>query len=66
MIYSILKESGMMRREFEEVKGIAKEMKESGQIEILTPTPTAIVAPEVTIAQDSVQVANVPYTIVAQ
>ena len=30
VIDSILKESGMSHKEFEEVKGIAKEMKESG------------------------------------
>ena len=30
VIDSILKESGMMYKEFEEVKGIEKEMKESG------------------------------------
>ena len=37
VINSILKESGMSRKEFEEVKGIALEMKASGQTEILTP-----------------------------
>ena len=37
VIDSILKNSRMIRKEFEEVKGIEKEMKESGKIEILTP-----------------------------
>ena len=66
VIESILKESGMSRKEFEEVKGITKEMKASGQFEILTPTPIAIVAPEVTVAQTSMQAPSVPYATVAQ
>ena len=65
VIESILKESGMLCKEFEEVKGIVKEMKESGQTEILTPTPIVVVAPEVTVAQMSVQAPSVPYAIVA-
>ena len=50
VVESILKESGIMRNEFEEAKGLAKEMKESDQIEILSPTPIAVVAPEVIVA----------------
>ena len=66
MIDSILKESSMTHKEFEEVKGIEKEMKESGKTEILTPTPIAVVAPEVTVAQSSAQAPNVPYVAVSQ
>ena len=55
----------MSRKEFEEVKGIAKEMKTSRQFEILTPTPITIVSLEVIVAQTSVQALNVPYATVA-
>ena len=52
VIDSILKESRMSRKEFKEVKGIALEMKASGQTKILTPTPITMTRPieEVTIA----------------
>ena len=66
VIDSILKESRMSRREFEEVKVIAKEMKESGQTKILTPTPISIVGPKVIVTQVNVQAPNVPYAVVAQ
>ena len=66
VIESILKESSMSRKEFEEVKGIAKEMKESGQSKILTSTPIVVVGPEVTMTQTSVQVQNVSYVVVVQ
>ena len=56
----------MSCKEFEELKGIANEMKESGQSEILTPTPIYVVAPEVTIVQVSTQAPNVPYAVIAQ
>ena len=56
----------MTRKEFEEVKGLAKEMKESGQTEILSPTPIAAVAPKVTVAQVSAQTPPVPYATVSQ
>ena len=56
----------MSQKEFEEVKGIAKEMNESGQSKILTPTPIAIVAPKITIVQVSAQAPNVPYVVVVQ
>ena len=45
VIESILKELGMSRKESGEVKGIAKEMKESGQSKILTSTSIVIVRP---------------------
>ena len=45
VIDSILKEFGMLHKEFEGMKGLEKEMKESGQIEILSPTPIVVVAP---------------------
>ena len=63
---SIFKELGMTCKDFEEAKGIAKEMKESGKIEILTPTPIVIVTPEVIVAQVSVQAPSAPYVVVAQ
>ena len=65
VIDSILKELGMKRNEFDEVKGIPMEMKASGQSKILTPTSIVVVGPEVTVAQPSVQVPNVPYVVVA-
>ena len=45
----------MIRKEFDEVKGIAMEMKASGQSELLTPTPIAMVGPteEVIVSQTS-------------
>ena len=56
VIDSILKESRITRKEFDEVKGIAMGVKASGQSELLTPTPIAVVRPtkEVTVAQTSV------------
>ena len=42
VIDSILKEFGMIRKEFDEVNGIAMEMKASGQTELLTPTPIVV------------------------
>ena len=65
-IDSILKESGMTRKEFDELKGVRREMKASGQTKILTPTPIAIFGPEVTIAQPCMQALVVPYAIIAQ
>ena len=50
VIVSILKELGMTRKEFDEVKGIAMDMKASGRTKILTPTPIVIVQPEVTVS----------------
>ena len=52
MIDSILKELGMSRKEFEEVKGITLEIKASGQLGLLTPTPIIVYGPtkEVKIA----------------
>ena len=43
VIDSILKELGMSRKEFDEVKWIAMEMKASGQSELLTPAPIVVV-----------------------
>ena len=65
LIESILKKSGMSRKEFGEVKGIAMDMKASGKTKILTLTPIVVARPEVTVAQLSVQVPNVPYVVVA-
>ena len=45
MIESISKESGMTRKEFDEIKGIALEMKASGKSKVLEATTTTIVAP---------------------
>ena len=66
VIDSILKEPRMSRKEFDEVKGIAMEMKANGQSELLTPTPIAVAGPteEVTIYQKSAQTPTVPYAIV--
>ena len=52
VIDSILKELGMSRKEFEEVKGISLEMKATSQTGLLTPTPIAMDGSivEVTIA----------------
>ena len=47
------------------MKGLAKEMKESGQIEILSPTPIAVVAPKVIVAQVSAQPPTIPCAIVS-
>ena len=68
VIDSILKESKMSRKEFDEVKGIAMETKSSGQTELLTPTPIVVVGPtkEVTVFQASAQIPFMPYPIVAQ
>ena len=68
IIDSILKESGMSRKEFDEVKGIAMEMKESGQTKLLTPTPIIVVGPieEVIVAQTSVQTPSMPYEAIVQ
>ena len=55
----------MSHKDFEEVKGIAKEMKESGQIEILIPTPIVVLAPKVTVVQESTQAPSVPDVVVA-
>ena len=68
VIESILKESSMSRKEFNEVKGVALEMKVSGQIDIITPTPIIVVGPieQVTIAQSSVQAPVVPYAAIVQ
>ena len=68
VIDSILKEFGMSRKEFDEVKGIAMEMKASGQTKILTPTPIVVVRPteEVTVSQTSVQTPSMPYVVVSQ
>ena len=51
VIDSILRESGMSRKEFEEVKGISLEMKANNQSKLLTPTLIAVVRPteEVTV-----------------
>ena len=43
VIDSIHKESGMTRKEFNEVKGIAMEMKASGKTKVLAVTPMTIV-----------------------
>ena len=66
LIDSILKELGMSRKEFEEVKGIASKMKASRQIKLLTPTTIemAILIVEVIVAQISVQKFIVPSAIV--
>ena len=63
---SILKDSGMSHKEFEEVKGLAKEMKESSQKKILSPTPITVVTPKVKMAQVSTQTSTVPYVVVSQ
>ena len=56
----------MHSKEFEEVKEIALDMKDSGQTIILTPTSIVMVIPtvEVIVAQKSAQAPIVPYAIV--
>ena len=66
VIDSILKESRMYRNEFDEMKGILMEMKANGQSKILNPTPIVVAGLEVTVAQPSAQVPNVPYVAVLQ
>ena len=68
VIDSTLKEFRITRKEFDEVKGIAMEMKASHQIEILTPTPIAVAGPteEVIVAQTSAQTHTMPYVVVSQ
>ena len=53
VIDSILKQSQMTRKEFFEVKGVALEIKVSGNIEILSPMPIVVDGPteEVKIVQ---------------
>lgn len=65
VIDSILKESGMTQEEFNEVKGIALEIKLSGQSKVIETTPIVVAAPSkgVTIAKPSAQA---PYEIVVQ
>ena len=41
-------------------------MKESGQIEILTPTTIIVVAPKVIVSYSNTQAPNVPYAVVSQ
>ena len=67
MIDSILKESGMTIKEFDEVKRIAMEMKSNVQFELLNPTliTMARTTKEVTVAQTSVYAPIVPYVVVA-
>ena len=67
-IDSILKELGMTRKEFDEVKGVSFEMKASGQVDILTPTPIVVVGPtkEVIVVQTSAQAPTLLYVVVAQ
>ena len=67
VIDSILKESRMLRKEFEEVKGIASEMKPSSKTKLLTPTSIAMARPtkEVTVVWTSAQALAVPYATVA-
>ena len=55
----------MTRKEFEEIKGLEKEMKESGQTKILSPTPIAVAAPEVTVAQVSAHTPTIPYVAIS-
>ena len=56
-IDSILKESSMTRKEFNEIKGVTLEMKASEQIDMLEETSTIVLGPSegVTIAQPCVQ-----------
>ena len=67
VIDSILKESGMSRKEFDKVKGIAMETKVIGPSELLTPTPISVARPteEVTGAQTSAKTPTLPYVVVA-
>lgn len=50
VIDSILKESGITQEEFKEIKGIALEMKESGQSRVIVAKPIAIVEPSEGVA----------------
>ena len=45
VIDSILKQSRMSRKGFNEVNGIAMEMNATSQTELLTPTPIVVVGP---------------------
>ena len=67
-IDSILEESDMTREEFNELKGIAMEMKASGQIEVIAATPIAVATPSegITVAQLSAQTPITPYVTIAQ
>ena len=49
VIDSILKKCGMTRKEFDEVKGIAMEMKARSQKKKITPTPIAMFGPTVEV-----------------
>ena len=66
VIDSILNELGMTRKEFDEVKGIAMEMKASGQSKLLTPTPIVVVGTtkEVIVAQTNAKIPTMPYATV--
>ena len=44
-IDSIDKELGMTREEFNEIKGIALEMKANGKVEVLETTPIVVIGP---------------------
>ena len=67
-IDSIHKELGMTRKEFDEIKGIALEMKASGQTEVLAATPIVVAGPleGVKIAKPCAQNPMMPYVVVVQ
>ena len=64
-IDSILKESGMTRKEFNEIKCIEPKMKDNGKSKVIVTTPIDVATPSegVTIAKSSVQV---PYAAIVQ
>ena len=67
VIDSILKESSMTRKEFDEIKGIEMEMKANAHTKVLEVTPIALVGPleGVIIAQPCAQTLIAPYAAVA-
>ena len=58
----------MTRQEFDEVKGIALDMKDSGQTKVLSPTPIIVAEAlvQVIVAQPSVQEPSIPYLAIVQ
>ena len=67
-IESILKESGMTRKEFNEIKGIALEMKANGKTKVLVAIPIANATPsvELRVVGTTSHISTTPYAIVLQ
>lgn len=65
-INSIIKESSMTQKEFDEIKGIALEMKDSGKIELLVATLIVVIGPleGVIVAQPCVKAPVTPVQLV--